>query len=265
MESLKQIDQAIELEEYNLQALSRSKNKRILSLLMFAFFSPYFILLRILISLISLISSSLWKRCAIWYIRHYYTIFFFFRGTNQHPIHTFPTKFERPTLILSLRRDNLSPLISFLQFPSPIIIPLSKKMLRPSKIPFFPFSTKKLFSVISYPDANLNQNLNNIESLISAGYPTLVHINHHFIDPTTIRTIYFYQALEELLKKDIDIYFLNLENMSRHHFATLFTPTHISCNLITKEKLLQNINQQDQNQVLEKIAQFFGFTNHTVL
>jgi hypothetical protein len=254
MDTIKKLDKIIKYEEQNIKTLKSERKKRLLALFYFSLLAPYFISLKFFIAL-SFIFPTINKQLKAWYIKYYYNTLFYFKGLIIHLVNPIPTKTTGPTIIFGLRRDEISNIATYCLFSKPIIIPTSAKQLKLN--PFL--------KPVSYPDKNLNQNLENIENLINAGYPTLVYINHHKVDPLNIRSISFYQSITKLLKKDINIYFLNLENISRYPFSSLYNPTIVSANLQNIDDLLKNTDRTNTQQTLQKIAEFYSFLSYDLL
>ncbi|MCP4050729.1 MAG: hypothetical protein GY730_08495 [bacterium] len=265
MEDLEFAKQQLAILQYNIEQLKYTRKARIISSLLFASFAPYFILLRSIIFFTSLVSKNIWKRCIFRYLHLFFKLYFYFKGLVYYKTIDFPKNVSRPTIIITTRRNPASPFFLFHLFDFPVIIPLSKYLMAPWKIHFFPMAMKNLFETVSFPDIPLSDNLSNIDKLLEGGYPVIVHINHHYIDPISTRTPYFYKELNTLLEKNADIYFLNLDNYWRYKFSTVYTKNIISCDLIKKEKLLENIPANNINDLYFRIANFFGFTDFKVL
>jgi hypothetical protein len=246
----------------DLERLKSTFKKRVLSYLLFATLFPYFIFLRILLMFSGIFSKQLWKKNASKLLRHYLRIYFKFKGVMAITTSDIPDKTERPMIIFTLRRDTIVPFYLYSLFPYPIILPLHKKFQNKKTIHFFPLRTKKLFETISYPDINLGQNLSNIEKMLDAGHSVLVNINHQEIDPVKARDIYFYKAFETLLKKDVDIYFLQPREIRQIMFSSLLAPIIITNDLVSKETLLEGLPADDKQRVFQRIATFFGFTHY---
>ncbi|MFC1771379.1 hypothetical protein ACFLZV_05790 [Candidatus Margulisiibacteriota bacterium] len=261
-EQYKFLDFKRQAAERDIEILETTAKKRIVSYLLFTILWPYLVFLRILLAISSLFSRQTWALNASRFLRHYFKIYFKFKGINPVMTTDIPFKKKKPMIIFTIRRDDTLPVFFYKLFPYPIIIPLVKKFRSTNAIHFFPFRMKKLFETISYPDINLGQNLKNIQEMLAEGYSVLVHINQHYLDPISMRTITFYKAFESLLQEDADIYFMHARESRQLKFAALLSPVLITIDITKKEELLNEIDQNDQKCVLDRIATFFGFLRH---
>ena len=139
-------------------------------------------------------------------------------------------------------------------------------MLKGKISDFFTLRFGKALRSIAYPDINLGQNLANIEKIIERGYPVLVNINHGYLDPTFLRTIYFYEPLLKLIKRtDADIYFLNPREARQLKYSSIESAAPISIAIEKKENLFQDLPTNNDELLLKRVANFFGFMHYKIL
>lgn len=215
---------------------------------------PYYGLWAFFIYVLSCLAPAMGRRYKAGYLRTYFRNFFEMRGAFGYasalPI---PLEVERPILVLGARYHDLSPMYVYTLFSFPIIVP--KK-----------WSLKIAFSdTISYEDAPLASNLENIRQLLEAGHSVYAHINHGILDEKNPQSLYTHRALATVLTWDVDIYFLSLSGFENYKFTSFKNPILIQHQLCALNSVLPLKSDRDGPALYKKMAAFFGFNRVRVV
>ncbi len=230
------------------------------SLQFFYLLVPYFLFLFISIKLLGLSSKKWNQKLSIWFIKHYYNLYFIFRGVNYYTNTDFKPIVENPSLIFTTRHNVYSSLHVYRQFKTPLIIPLNSMFYTTTLLPYIPWHImRSLLKKISYPDQHITYNLAIIKTLLKTGYPVLVYLNESYTDESYNNTLYMGKEIFELLKLDVPTYFLRESGMNDYAKSTMFTPIIVSSSLKSKEDILEELDLTNEGHVASAICDFFMF------
>ena len=259
----------------NLQAQARDEGARLqkirtkkrLSYYLFASLAGYYIALYTLIRFLNLFFPAKARLRLAGYFRHYLSIYFYFKGIRvQTPLPTFSHHPDRETIVIMPRINTYSPLLMYRLMPFPILIPMPDTFHDYRVICFLNLRfIGSVIKTISYPEANLTQNFQNIVTLLKEKFPLLIHANPQFYDGSLSTKPQLYRSLVEILKRDADIYLVKPEGFENFKFSTFFTPQEVRCNWVKKEDLFTAAELDNPDQAVEKLAAFFGMVEYTVI
>jgi hypothetical protein len=191
------------------------------------------------------------------FLRAYFRKYFKFKGLIGYEAMEVPKKLKRPTLFLTLRYHSFSPFYIYQLFNYPVIVPALQGFDTYKPIEKFPLHIGALLKTISYPDTTLPFDMNNIETLLSANYPVVAHINHSIAHPLKDDILYIYKSIKNLFELDVDIYFLMLENFEQYTYGNLFNPFLMNAECISAKELFETLEEDDWDGRFKKIAAFY--------
>lgn len=246
--------------ELDMQRLFETQKNRRRAYQLLALFLPYYWLKLKWITWTSKKSSGKRKIRIASYLRQFYKRYFIFKGMQPFIKSPLPKELEHPCLILTTRVHSFAPFFIYSLMKDTLIIPVLEGFELYKPHPKISIEIGQNLKTISYPDTGLSSDLSNIKKLLNAGYPTLVHINHTFANPDTQKTLYIVDAVLELLKEDVPIYLLNIENFDQYPYANFLQPLLINVKL---EELKTMIGTDTSKEAyLRSITSFFGFVEY---
>ncbi|MFC1751965.1 hypothetical protein ACFL96_01015 [Thermoproteota archaeon] len=258
-------DMIKERQKLYLETVQKFTKQKRLAIIIMVLLSPYFFVLRCLVYAFLLLIPPIGKKMALAYVKHFFKIFYAVRGVFFYSNTPLPKKPERPMIIIALKQSLLDSffILKILKFP--ILIPL-KESLRETKNKFWPpLPMSRFFQTLSYPDAELPNNMENIRGLIEKGYHVLIHPNKGFLNTELSGTVSIHQKILDVLEIDADIYFLNLDGMGRVPLASFRSPLVIFGTMVEKKQLFADVRPDDTLLQYKRIANFFGFTKFQVV
>lgn len=260
MDPLALAEKRLQRSQFAMEHLKRLRFYKFWTHVLFSVLFFYFLFLYLGIGILFFFSPSKRKLAYAWMIRHYFKFYFIYRGVDHYETQPLPVSFDKPTLFFTNRLPQpLAPLYLYHLFSTPIIVPLQQGLEKFRATPFIPWAfLGRLFSLISYPDQNFPDNKLAIDSLLKAGYPTVVHFNHNFSDPAYQNRILNILSAFDLCSDSYDCYFLKLTNFENYDMATFVTPIDISVKCISKTDLLYDLPLSDPDAQI-RIAEFFEF------
>jgi hypothetical protein len=195
------------------------------------------------------------------YLRSYLRVYFNFRGICGYDARLeIPQSIQKPILIIGARYHEFSPLYVYQLFSFPIIVPLRWfTMNKPLLIGFPWFRFGRFLKTISYDDAPLEHNLDNIKRMLEAGHSVYVHLNHGLVDEREETMFAIHRALKVVLDWKVDSYFLRLSGFDNYKFSSMKNAILVSRDLIKTSELLPKPSDRTGSVVLEKVCEFFGF------
>lgn len=202
-------------------------------------------------------------------MRHLWAVYFGGTGVTHYETSPFPETPPKPMLIFSSRSHTLSALFIYRLFKFPLVIPLVDAMRRFRLMPGLPFGfITRLFPLISYPDSTLANDLDTVKKILTQGYSVVVFANPYYLDTSLMTHMPIHEEIGALLEDPDptwDTYFLNIDGIERFPFSTFASPIQIRCHLIKKEDLFYLVPPEEKNFQYQRIAQFFGFADYTIV
>ena len=251
-----QMRTSIEMEQ-----IKKNKKRNILMKILFAAYTPLFLIQILGIRVISLFSKSYGKTLSLKFINFFLKRYFMTRGlpfftTNYSDI----PEDVKPALIVTLRHHVLTSLFIYHVLPIPVVIPVDQE-LQNWKFGLLSFKLLgKIFNCIYYDDKPLAEISHNIDSMIKAGYTVVIYPSQYVQDPHDFYTLYVEKELTTLLKKPVDIYFISLQGFECITFSNGLSPQLVRINSLHKYKVYADINPlSSASLILERLANYFGY------
>lgn len=236
------------------------KSRRIPSYLLFSLLSPFFYLLYATISILGIFLGNGKKHVLAWYCRLYLKWYFTMRGVSYYATGIPKTPFEKPSLIFVPRYDYYSSLFVYQLFAFPVIIPLFKAFQKFRDNLLLPTTfIGNALKHVSYPDQNIDVCVSRVKALVKKGYTVVVHINQDSINTMYNNELYLSSVLDDLLKLDVDQYFLRIRGWEHFNSSTFLSPIPVSINLHKKEELIDEEERDNIVRQIGKIVEYFDF------
>jgi hypothetical protein len=244
----------------HLRAAYHMQNMRInrwsYALLSLWFYVPWFVF----IWMCGLFSPSLKTRLTGPFLRTFLKSYFKGRGhlpyfsTAQEDI---PQKADTPRLIFTLKYSHMSPLFAYQMFTFPVVVPVTPGFDAFVPSDLLPLRIGKLFTHISYQDTSLPYDVENIKTLLKAGHTVVVHLNAGVVNPSHNPMLYIHESFYDLLKLDVESYFLNMGNFDQHAFTSSRSQTLMPVDLVKRDDVVFDIDLNDRPLVNDFVGGFF--------
>ena len=120
------------------------------------------------------------------------------------------------------------------------------------------------YQSISYQDTHLDNDIDNIKTLLNEGYNVMAYLNYGFSNPSSNRnTLFIHKTFYPFLAepKDIDIYFLNLDGIENYSISSLEYPEPVLCSIYSYNEVLDHL-PQNEHSILSAITEFFGYLSY---
>jgi|GEM_PF-6519385 len=204
------------------------------------------------------LSSDNKKRKLESWCRWYFKQYFRYRGVRYYETQPFPSRPEKPMLIITPRYHLFSSVFVYQLFKFPVLVPVASVVYSFRAISWLKWAfAAKWLKLSSYPDLSATANISSIKEMLQKGYSVAVHVNEGYSFPGKETALPLYSGLTELLKVEADIYFLNIEGMERYPLASFLRPILLRCDLVEKSKIIDD--QASVEDQLLSVARFFGY------
>ena len=199
------------------------------------------------------------------YLREYFSI----RGiAHQYTTSPFPTKPEKPMLILTSRLHPANALFAYQRFDFPVLVPLEPlwydyKILPSNSSSFIGEHLKHS----SYSDISLNNAWPHLKKLLEQGYSVMAYINQGIHDPESREITSLYTTLKDIVasEKDLpaDLYFLRLDGFERYPQASFVTPIQVRADLQSAHDTYGFLNLPTLDHKIERIVDFLAMWDYS--
>lgn len=224
--------------------------------------APYFFILAIIAYPLRWILPPLGKRYSAWLLHYYFRRYFELRGIT---IDRKPSMFSQPqttpVLILGMRYHGFSSLFSYQLIPFSVVVPIRRFFHRFRLFRWMPFSIMgPLFKTISYDDAPLRHNMDNIRNILASGRSVLAYINHGHSHLVRDNAVCIFRELGALLAlKNVDIYCLHIGGFENYPYAHFFNPILMNADYRSLRDILGNVSASNTDEAIPKLLRFFGY------
>jgi hypothetical protein len=246
--------------ELNTQYLTEGFSRRIYDIGHFYIRSLWVLPVWLYVTIIRLFTDAYGKRLGLWFSRLILKRYFANNGVDAGWVNPkAPRSFDKATLILALRDEDMSSHFIHTLFTGTLILPMKDYMKNFGTLPLPLNTLGSLMSECTYVDQPLGIAHENVRTLLKKGYPTLAYINRDFAHSSLNNVLRVYKSLLELTQMPgVDVYLLSTSGISNIHTST----RHHTCLIANKLYPLSDIlSGRDLNSVegINRFGEFFGF------
>ena len=176
--------------------------------------------------------------------------------------------FKRPSILIACRNNLFHSLFAQTLLKDQVILPVLSDIKKISLSKWWPQNLMKhMITPISYEDTHLDNDLDNIKTLLNAGHNVMIYLNYGFANPSTNRnTLYIHESFYPFLKEstEVDIYFLNLDGIENYHISSTDYPESVLCSIYSYQDVLGHIPDTKHDQ-LTAITEFYSYLNYMIV